>query len=136
MTILELLTRATRTRIVAAGQLILDNRCVVLLGTGVVSSCGSLIGIRQLFFADVLLRLCVLLALGVLFESSLSNLLLYLRNLGTRQNLADAVVHLIDHIIPHLGRLEFENQERVFLLVAGILHGMLQLVELAQVLLP
>ena len=72
----------------------------------------------------------------MLLWSSFLYLLLHLRNLGTRQDRTDAVIHLVDHIIPYLCTFQFEDQQRVFLLVAGILHRVLQFVELTEILLP
>ena len=102
MTVFEFLTRAAGTRIITSRELILDKRCAGLLGTGVVL-CGSLLVlINELFLANLLLRLGVLLALGVLLRGGLLHLL-YLWNLSTGEDGGDAVVHLVDHRIPHLG---------------------------------
>ena len=95
-----------------------------------------LVSVHQLLLTNLLLALRVLLTLGALLRSGLLYLLLHLRNLGTCQDRTDAVVHLVDHIIPHLGTLQFEDQQRILLLVAGVLYRVLQFVELAQVLLP
>ena len=58
------------------------------------------------------------------------------RNLGTHQNRYRTVVHGVHHIVEQLDALQLEDEQRVFLLVRSILYGVLQLVELAQVLLP
>ena len=136
MAVLELLARATRTWIITSGQLVLNYRLVVHLGTSVVLGCSLLVAIDQLLLADVLLALNILLALSVLLGSGLLNLLLHLRNLAAGEDRADAVVHLVDHIVPNLGALELEDQQRILLLVRGILYRVLQLVELTQILLP
>ena len=63
-------------------------------------------------------------------------LLLHDRNLTTHQDAGDAVVHIIDHSVPYLCTLQLEDKQWVLLLVAGILYRVLQLIELAEVLLP
>ena len=98
--------------------------------------CSLLVLVDELFFTHLLLALSILLALGALLRSCFLYLLLHLRNLGTRQDGADAVIHLIDHIVPNLGTLQLEDQQRIFLLVGCILYRVFQLVELTQVLLP
>ena len=102
MTVLEFLTGAAGTWIVTAGKLILDNRCARLLGTGVVLGCSLLVAVDELLLTNLLLRLGILLALGVLLGSSLLHLL-HLRNLSAGKDRGDAVVHLVDHGVPHLG---------------------------------
>ena len=83
---------------------------------------GTLVGIGQPFFVQILLGFRVLLTLGMLLRGCLLYLLLHFGYLGTGKNGADTIVHLIDHVIPHLGTLQFEDEQRVFLLVAGILY--------------
>ena len=80
-----------------------------------------LVLVNELFLTHLLLRLSILLTLCPLLRSSLLNLL-HLRNLGTCEDAADTVIHLIDHSIPYLRTLEFEDQEWVFLLIGCILY--------------
>ena len=136
MAVLELLAGATGTGIVTSRQFVLHNRGAGLLGTGVLGGSGSLIGINHLLLLQILLALRVLLSLCVLLGGSLLYLLLHLRNSGTCQDAGDAVVHVVNHVVPYLGTLQLEDEERVFLLVAGVLNRVLQFIELAEVLLP
>ena len=64
------------------------------------------------------------------------SLLLKHGNLTAHQEAGDAVVHVVDHRIPELSALEFEDQQRILLLVRCILNAMAQLIELTEVLLP
>ena len=89
---------------------------MILLRTGIVLGSCTLVRIAELLLANLLFRLRVLLALSVLLRSSLLYLL-HLRNLGTGKDRADAVVHLVNHLIPYLCTLQFEDEQRVFLLV-------------------
>ena len=136
MTVLKLLARATWAWIITSGQLILNNWLMVLLSAGVVLSCGLLIAVDKLLLTNVLLALNILLALSVLLGSGLLNLLLHLGYTAAGEDRADAVVHLVDHLVPNLGTLELEDKQWILLLVRGILYRVLQLVELAEVLLP
>ncbi len=76
--VLELLARAAWAWIITSGQLILNNRLMVLLSAGVLLSCGLLITVDKLLLTNVLLALNILLALSVLLGSGLLNLLLHL----------------------------------------------------------
>ena len=68
---------------------------------------------------------------------SLANLLLlHLRNLSAVQHSHRAVVHLVNHVVPYLCTLQLEDEQWVFLLVAGVLYRVTQFVKLAQILLP
>ena len=136
MTVLKLLARATWAWIITSGQLILNNWLMVLLSAGVVLSCGLLIAVDKLLLTNVLLALNILLALSVSLRSGLLNLLLHLGYTAAGEDRADAVVHLVDHLVPNLGTLELEDKQWILLLVRGILYRVLQLVELAEVLLP
>ena len=121
MAILELLAGTAGTGVVASGQLLLHNRGAGLLGTGVLSCGTCLVGVGHLLLVQVLLALGVLVALGALFGGSLLYLLHFWDG-TTHQDRHDAVVHVVDHGIPHLGTLQFEDEQRVFLFVAGVLH--------------
>ena len=135
MTLLELLARATWTRVVTSWQLVLDDWIAWLLPSCVLLGCCSLVRIGQPFLIEVLLRLCILLALMLWFWSCLLHLL-YFGDLCTCENGADAVVHLINHRIPHFSALKFKDEQGVFLLVAGVLYRVFQFVELSQVFFP
>ena len=54
MAVLKLLAGATGTRIVTSWHLVLDDWRTRLLGTCVLSSCGSLIGVSHLFLCQVM----------------------------------------------------------------------------------
>ena len=47
-----------------------------------------------------------------------------------------SVVDLVDHVVEEVDGLELEDEERVFLLVGGVLHGLLQFVEGTEVFFP
>ena len=55
---------------------------------------------------------------------------------GAHDDAYSAVVYLINHVVEQLGTLQFEDEQRVFLLVAGIVYAVLEFVEQSQVLLP
>ena len=56
--------------------------------------------------------------------------------MSTHQYADGLVIDLVHHGIEELHAFEFENQQGVFLFVAGVLYGMFQLVQFAQVLFP
>ena len=58
------------------------------------------------------------------------------RYLAAHQNGDGLVVDLVDHRIEQVDRFELVDQQRVFLFVAGVLYGVLQVVQLAEVLFP
>ena len=64
-----------------------------------------------------------------------SRSLLY-RDLSTHQDRDSLIINLIHHGIKQVHRFQLVNQQRVFLLVTCILHGVFQLVQLAQVFFP
>ena len=64
-----------------------------------------------------------------------SRLLAY-GDLSAHQDGGSLAVHRVDHRFKQVVRLQFVDQQRVFVLVAGVLHGVAQFVHLAQVLLP
>ena len=133
MTVFELLAATAGTRIVATRHFVFDNRCAVdLLGTftGVAMSSCLLVRVAEVIFLLVV-TLAALLRSGLLYI-----LLLHLRNLSAHEDADGAVVHVVDHGIPQLHTLQFEDEQRVFLLVAGVLYTVAQFVELSQVLFP
>ena len=71
----------------------------------------------------------------MLFGSSFLYLL-HLWNLSAHEDRYGAVVHGVHHVVKQLNRLQLEDEQRVFLLVRGVLYRVFQLVELAEVLLP
>ena len=58
------------------------------------------------------------------------------RQVGAHEDACRIVVDLVDHVLEEVRRLDLEDHQRVFLLVAHILHRVLQFVELSEVLLP
>ena len=92
-------------------------------------SCG-LTGVCQVIFLLVI-------ALTSLCRGSLTNLLLlHFRNLTAHQDARRLVVHVVNHAVPELRTLQFEDQQRVFLFVRSVLHAVSQFVQLPQVLFP
>ena len=90
-----------------------------------------------LVLVDEVLALLLGVALAVLLGVGFAHLvLLHFGNLSAREDGGDAVVHVVHHVVEELGALEFEDEERVFLLVGGVAHAMLEFVELAEVLFP
>ena len=57
-------------------------------------------------------------------------------DLSAQQDSYGATVEVVEHTSEDIERLEFVDQERVFLLVAGVLYAALEVVQGAQVLLP
>ena len=55
---------------------------------------------------------------------------------GSHDDAYRAVVDLVYHVVEELCALQFEDEQWVFLLVAGVVYAVLQLVEQAEVLLP
>ena len=137
MAVLELLSAAAWTWIVRTRHVL----CTVWSAVHLISSlAGILVGCCLLcctLSIDIHLALYVVL-LGVLLWCCLLNwlLLLHDRNLTTHQDAGDTVVHVIDHSVPNLCTLQLEDEQWILLLVAGILYRVLQLIELAEVLLP
>ena len=76
------------------------------------------------------LRLCRLLLLLLLLIGLLH------RNLTTHKHCYCLVVHSAEHRLEEVERLKLINQQRIFLLIAGILNRLAQLVEFTQMLLP
>ena len=136
MTVLELLSAATRTWVIATRKLVFHYRFVMLLGSRF--PCVMLGGSLLCRVVEFGLLLSVLLALCTLLGSCLAHLLLLLhfRNLSACEDRSDAVVHVVHHRVEELSTLELEDEQRVFLLVRSVLHAVAQLVELAEVLLP
>ena len=58
------------------------------------------------------------------------------RNIGTHQEGDDLLVDLLDHGAEQVERFKFIDHQRVLLLVGGILHRFLQVVEFTEVLFP
>ena len=118
MAVLEFLATTAWTWVVASGKLVLDERSARLLTTGVVSSGGSLIGILKLLLVEVALGLGVLRLLLAwhLLRSFLWSLL-HFWNAAAHEYADDTVVHVVDHVVEQLNTLEFEDEQRVFLLV-------------------
>ena len=118
MAVLEFLATTAWTWVVASGELVLNERSARLLGTGVVSSGGSLVGILKLLLVEITLGLGVLRLLLTrhLLRSFLRSLL-HLRNTTTHEYADDTVVHVVDHVVEQLHTLEFEDEQRVFLFV-------------------
>ena len=118
MAVLEFLATTAWTWVVASGKLVLDERSARLLGTGVVSSGGSLVGILKLLLVEVALGLGVLRLLLAwhLLRSFLWSLL-HFWNAAAHENADDTIVHVVDHVVEQLNTLEFEDEQRVFLLV-------------------
>ena len=76
-------------------------------------------------------------ALTSLCRGSLTNLLLlHFRNLTAHQNARRLVVHVVNHAVPELRTLQFEDQQWVFLLVRSILYTVAKFVQLSQILFP
>ena len=118
MAVLEFLATTAWTWVVASGKLVLNERSAWLLGTGVVSSGGSLVRILKLLLVEVALGLGVLrLLLAWHLLWSLLRSLLHLRNTTTHEYADDTVVHIVHHIVEQLHTLEFEDEQRVFLFV-------------------
>ena len=87
--------------------------------------------------AQVLLLFAILAEVLTLFRGGLTNLLRFLyRDLSAHQDGDCLVVYLVYHRVEQVHRLQLVNQQRVFLFVAGILYGMFQIVQLAQVFFP
>ena len=57
-------------------------------------------------------------------------------NLTTHEDADGLVVNLVNHCVEEVDGLQLEDEQRVLLLVRGILHGVLQLVEFAEVFFP
>ena len=134
MTILKLLATATWTRIVTSRHLALHDRFATLSLSCPCVLCGSssLVGVSKLFFLNVAFCLYIL----RLFPSrllcwSLLWCLLHFRNTATHKNAHDAVIHIVDHGVKEFHTLEFEDEQRVFLFIRGILHTVFQFVEFA-----
>ena len=118
MAVLEFLATTAWTWVVASGELVLNERSAWLLTTGVVSSGGSLIGILKLLLVEVALGLGVLrLLLTRHLLWSLLRSLLHFWNAAAHEYADDTVVHVVDHVVEQLNTLEFEDEQRVFLLV-------------------
>ena len=135
MTVLEFFAATAGTGIVRARHLLTDDGLAMLLSAlASVLLCSLLLCALDL--VDVVFLL--LIALSVLLGRSLLHLLaLHLhRNLTTHEEAGHAGVHIVDHRIPELGTLEFEDQQWILLLVGRVLHAMAQLVELTEVFLP
>ena len=140
--VLELLAAATGTRVVRARHLLgTVGRVVGLLRrlAGVVAG-GSLLGLTCLLEltlgVEILLLLYILLAVFLLL--CLLDLLgrLHLGDLAAHEDACRAVVHIVDHVVPELDALQLEDQQRIFLLIAGVLDRVAELVEQTEVLLP
>ena len=58
------------------------------------------------------------------------------RDVGTHQEGDDVLVDVLQHGLEQVERLELVDDQRVFLLVGGVLHRFLQVVEFAEVFLP
>ena len=118
MAVLEFLATTAWTWVVASGELVLNERSAWLLGTSVVCGSCCLIGILKLLLVKVALGLGVLRLLLAwhLLRSFLWSLL-HFWNAAAHENADDTVVHVVDHVVEQLNALEFEDEQRVFLLV-------------------
>ena len=134
MTVLEFLAAAAGTRVVGTRHLVCTVRSVACLlnsFTGILPCGGSLTGIVKVY-------LFFIVTLRALLGSSLLHFLgrLHLRNLTAHEHTRRTVVHVVNHVVPQLHALQFEDEQRVFLLVGSILDGMTEVIQLAEVLLP
>ena len=71
------------------------------------------------------LLLCLLYAIGFL-----------LMNLSAKEDGYRAAVEVIEHALEDIERLELVDQQRVFLLIGRVLHGLLEVIQLTEVLFP
>ena len=128
--LLELLTTAAGTRVVAARQFFHTDGL-----HGLALACVAGCSLLLLHIREVATRLLILrAALGSRLIGSRRGLQLGYH--GTHDDGDGAVVDGIDHVVEELDTLEFEDEERVLLLVAGVVHAVLEFVEQAQVLFP
>ena len=58
------------------------------------------------------------------------------RDVGTHQEGDDVLVDVLQHGLEQVERLEFVDDQRVFLLLGGVLHRLLKVVEFEEVFLP
>lgn len=116
MAVLELLSATTRAWIVGARHLVTNDGLVVNLLCRLtrVLACSLTLSLFHLVEVGLLL----LIALCVLLGLCLAHLfLLHHGDLTAHEETGDTVVHIVDHLIPDLSALQFEDQQRILLLV-------------------
>ena len=129
--VLELLAATARAGVVASRHFLLDDGFLAVFA-GV--ACGGLCGG---FVAEVLAALGVLRLLAGRFGSSFAHVFGGLHgDLSAHEGGHGGVVDFVDHVVEEGDTLELEDEQGVFLLVAGVLYGLLEFVELAEVFLP
>ena len=132
MTVLELLAAAARTRVVTAGSLLHADGFTYLL-TGVAGGSRTLVRVTQVTVAVLAVLAALLTVLGRCLAYALR---IRLRNLSTHQYGDCLVIHLVHHVVKQCDGFQLEYEQRILLFIAGILHGMFQLIQLTEILLP
>ena len=128
MTVLVFFAAAAGTGIVAAG-FFLDMHGHRLLFFGLSRLCRSLHA-RSLQLIDIDFGSLLAFALYVLGR------ILPYRDVGLVEGAQYVGIDFVEHFREELERLEFVDQQRVFLFVGGVLHALAQVVHFAQVLAP
>ena len=119
MAVLEFLAAATWTWVVASGKLVLHDGSTPLLIACILRGSCSLVGIAELFLVEVALCLGIfrlLVLLGHFLWSFLRSLLQFWYA-AAHENADDTVVHVVNHGVKQFNALQFEDEQRVFLLV-------------------
>ena len=116
--ILKLLAAAAGTGIIASGQFLLDHRLHRTLCTRVLIGRCTLCGV-----SEVGATLCIARLGSAVLRSCLPHLLgIAHRYLAAHEYADNAVVDLINHRVKEGGALQFEDYERILLLIARVLY--------------
>ena len=139
VTILKLLARTTGTGVVATGKLVgYHGTLTTCLLTARVASSGCCLCrickvATTLLILRTLLRYLTGCLLYTLLRSLIGSLRLHDRQLPTHQDTHRLVVDGIYHRIEEFHALQLEDEKRVLLLIAGVAHRVLQVIEQAQI---